>query len=71
MISCQKDQIPIRYNYSGSGIWNLTMVVPLVSVVDPDPDTLSFWSARSGSRRAKSTHKSEENSSFEVLDVLF
>jgi hypothetical protein len=25
----------------------------------------------SGSRRAKMTHKSEENSSFEVLDVFF
>jgi hypothetical protein len=39
------------------------------SFVDPDPH--SFWSAGSGSRRAKMTHKSEENSSFEVLDVLF
>jgi hypothetical protein len=41
------------------------------SVVDPDPH--SFWSAGSGSRsrRAKMTRKSQEMSSFEVLDVLF
>ncbi len=46
------------------------------SVADPDPDQHSFWLAAphweygSGSRRAKRTHKSEENSSFEELDVL-
>ncbi len=40
-------------------------------------DPHSFWSAGSGSavgiriRRAKINHKSEENSSLEVLDVLF
>jgi hypothetical protein len=39
------------------------------SVVDPDPH--SFRSAGSGSRRAKKTHKREELSSFEVLDLLF
>ncbi len=42
---------------------------PRSGVVDPDPH--SFWSAESGSRRAKKAHKSEEISSFEVLDVLF
>ncbi len=31
----------------------------------------SFWSPGSGSRRAKINHKSEETSSFEVLDILF
>ncbi len=35
--------------------------------LDPDP----HWQHGSGSRRAKMTHKSEENSSFEVLHVLF
>jgi hypothetical protein len=29
------------------------------------------YGSGSGSRRAKMTHKSEENTSFEVLDVLF
>jgi hypothetical protein len=32
-----------------------------------DPD----WEYGYGSRRAKITHKSEENSSFELLDVFF
>ncbi len=38
-----------------------------------DPDPRSFWSALSGSgsRRTRITHKSEDNSSFEVLDFLF
>jgi hypothetical protein len=45
---------------SGSGL-NPYSIGP----VDPDPYS------ESGSRRAKMTHKSEENSSFEVLDVLF
>jgi len=36
-------------------------------VADPDP----HWEYGSESRRAKITHKSEENSSFEVPDVLF
>jgi hypothetical protein len=36
---------------------------------DPDPDP--HWEYGSGSRRTKITHKSEENSSFEMLDVLF
>jgi hypothetical protein len=35
--------------------------------LDPDPN----WEFESGSRRAKMNHKSEESSSFEVLDVLF
>jgi hypothetical protein len=35
------------------------------------PDPNPRWEYGSGSRRAKITHKSEENSSFEVLDVLF
>jgi hypothetical protein len=34
-----------------------------------DPDL--HWEYGSGSRRAKMNRKSEENSSFEVLDVLF
>jgi hypothetical protein len=36
-------------------------------------DPLSFWSAGSGpgSKRANITHKSEDISSSEVLDVLF
>jgi hypothetical protein len=37
------------------------------SRLDPDP----HWEYGYGSRRAKMTHKSEENESFEVLDVLF
>ncbi len=49
----------------------------LRSVADPDPH--SFWSAGSGSalgiririQEGKMNHKIEENSSFEVLDVLF
>jgi hypothetical protein len=36
-----------------------------------DPDPHWEYGSGSGSRRAKITHKSEENSSFEVLDVLF
>ncbi len=36
-----------------------------------DPDPGPHWEYGSGSRRAKITHKSEENSSFEMLDVLF
>jgi hypothetical protein len=46
----------------------------LCSAVVPDrirTDQHLFWLAGSGSRRAKITHKSEENSSLEVLDVLF
>jgi hypothetical protein len=42
------------------------------SDVDPDPN--KFWSPGSGSRKAIKTHKnikSEENSYFEVLDILF
>jgi hypothetical protein len=35
--------------------------------LDPDP----HWEYGSGSRRAKMTHKSEENSSFERPDVFF
>jgi hypothetical protein len=35
--------------------------------LDPDP----HWEYGSGSRRAKMTHKRLENSSFEVLNVLF
>ncbi len=35
--------------------------------LDPDP----HWEYGSGSRRAKMTNKSEENSSFGALDVLF
>jgi hypothetical protein len=35
--------------------------------LDPDP----HWENGSGSRRAEMTQKSEENSNFEVLDVLF
>jgi hypothetical protein len=35
--------------------------------LDPDP----HWEYGSGSRSAKITHKSEENSRFEMLDVLF
>jgi hypothetical protein len=35
--------------------------------LDPNP----HWESGSGFRRAKMTHKSEENSSFDVLDVLF
>jgi len=37
---------------------------------DPDPE---HWHREygSGSRRAKMTHKKEENSCFEVLDVFF
>jgi hypothetical protein len=35
--------------------------------LDPDP----HWKYGSGFRRAKITHKSEENSSFEVPNVLF
>ncbi len=31
-------------------------------------DPHSFWSAGSGSRRTQMTHKSEELSSFEVVD---
>ncbi len=34
-----------------------------------DPD--QHWEYGSGSRRAKINHKSEENSSFKVLDALF
>jgi hypothetical protein len=42
------------------------------SVVDRlDPDLDPHWEYGSGPRRAKMTHKSEENSSFEVLDVHF
>jgi hypothetical protein len=37
--------------------------------LDPDPDL--HWEYGSGSRRAKMNHKSEENSSFDVLDVFF
>jgi hypothetical protein len=37
------------------------------SRLDPDP----HWEYGSGSRRAKMNHKSEENSSDEVVDVLF
>jgi hypothetical protein len=39
------------------------------SVVDPDP--YSFWSTRSGSRRAFMTHKNKDISTLEELDVLF
>ena len=65
----------IRMTFSAR-IWNL-----FCSVVDPDPHL--FWAAGSwirigntepggsGSRRAKMTHKSEENSRFEVLDEDF
>jgi hypothetical protein len=39
-----------------------------VDRLDPDP----HWEYGSGSRRAKMTHQSEENSSFEVVvDVFF
>jgi hypothetical protein len=52
------------------------------SVANPDPmDQLYFgwlnpdldlhWEYGSGFRRAKKSHKSERNSSFEVLDVFF
>jgi hypothetical protein len=47
------------------------------SVADPDPhrfgqlDPDPHWEYGSGSRRAKMTHKSKENSNFEVLDVFF
>ncbi len=37
--------------------------------LDPDPDPHCEYG--SGSRRVNMTHKSEENSSFEVLDVFF
>jgi hypothetical protein len=39
--------------------------------LDPDPDLHWEYRSGSGSRRAKITQKSEENSSFEVPDVLF
>ncbi len=39
--------------------------------LDPDPDRHWEYGYGSGSGRAKMNHKSEENSSFEVLDVLF
>jgi hypothetical protein len=39
--------------------------------LDPDPDPHWEYGPGSGSRRAKMNHKSEENSSFEVPDVLF
>jgi hypothetical protein len=37
--------------------------------LEPDPNPR--FESGFGFRRAKSTHKSEENSSFEVLDFLF
>ncbi len=54
----------------------------VASIADPDPHgSAFFWSAgsgsaleyrsRFGSRKAKMTHKSEENLSLEVLDVSF
>jgi hypothetical protein len=39
--------------------------------LDPDPGPHWEYGSGSGSRRAIMNHKSEENSSFEVLDVLF
>jgi len=42
-----------------------TLLGTNVSNLDP------HWEYGSGSRRAKMTHKSEENSSFEMLEVHF
>jgi hypothetical protein len=47
----------------------LAAVVP--SVVDWDPDPQSFYRLDPDPELQKLTHKSEEITSFEVLDVLF
>jgi hypothetical protein len=57
-------------------IRTLIMIIQITNIVDPDTRGSGYtWIriqfAGSGSRREKTTHKSEEISSFEGLEVLF